>query len=634
MSFSRYFKLVAIATALMLGYSPAAAKKISTGKIRNASGPQALHEPKGKGGYINAEPNAKVTQKDRFKTGDESLIIIGLPDGSALTINERTEAQMTELLNEDGINHNTVNILNGKVNFDVQKQAKGSDFKFKTGTATAAIRGTAGTIGFTSLMKPIASLSNGSIEVEDSALNTKYNVKGGQTAFSIGNEILVLDLKSSGEAKFLDEIDKFITDPALANDKNALIKLVQKADSSYQVRKESFKQSANCTISPLPDTVFTAKQKVKAKCAKGTLIGIQDKPVLSNGEIVELDVEWASSLIGAKKISLSCYVDSTSYFPCGEITTYYAGEQDSNSQASSHKPLTITTSSPAKVCDPASVTIEGFYDTTGTNPSLIVKVGKKFTSQNLIQYSVNGKFSYTIQINDVNGLWKENQVDVEYTSDEYGTETAFLALDVDKRCKSVNQIRPTVTFASYDSLKCRMNYMIANANEEDNIFTVTTDNTTGMESIVSSDIGNAFSPLKKGRHTYTLKIEDQAGNLNQVTKTLGCYPKISGAQVELSGKEIEMLRVPPPPKNYKNTFHKSLRFNVRGLPEDRYEFIKKVTVTQKGKVIEQWRESDVSSTLFDTQVELTRGEDAKFEITVYLKSGQKPLKAIKTFKVR
>ena len=634
MSFSRYFKLVAIATALMLGYSPAAAKKISTGKIRNASGPQALHEPKGKGGYINAEPNAKVTQKDRFKTGDESLIIIGLPDGSALTINERTEAQMTELLNEDGINHNTVNILNGKVNFDVQKQAKGSDFKFKTGTATAAIRGTAGTIGFTSLMKPIASLSNGSIEVEDSALNTKYSVKGGQTAFSIGNEILVLDLKSSGEAKFLDEIDKFITDPALANNKDALIKLVQKADSSYQVRKESFKQSANCTISPLPDTVFTAKQKVKAKCAKGTLIGIQDKPVLSNGEIVELDVEWASSLIGAKKISLSCYVDSTSYFPCGEITTYYAGEQDTNSQASGHKPLTITTSSPAEICNPASVTVEGFYDTTGTNPSLIVKIGKKFTSQNLIQYSANGKFSYTVQINDVNDLWNENQVDVEYTTKEFGTETAFLPLKVNKRCKSVNQIRPTVTFLSYDSLKCRMNYKIANANEEYNIFTITTDNTTGMESIVSSDIGNAFAPLKKGRHTYTLKIEDQAGNLNQVTKTLGCYPKISGAHIDLSGKEIETLRVPPPPKNYKNTFHKSLRFNVRGLPEDRYEFIKKVTVTQKGKVIEQWRESDVSGTLFETQVELTRGEDAKFEITVYLKSGQKPLKEIKTFKVR
>ena len=82
MSFSRYFKLVAIATALMIGYSPAA-KKISSGKIRNASGPQALHEPKGKGGYIPAETGSKVTKKDRFKTGDESLIIIGpLPSTS------------------------------------------------------------------------------------------------------------------------------------------------------------------------------------------------------------------------------------------------------------------------------------------------------------------------------------------------------------------------------------------------------------------------------------------------------------------------------------------------------------------------------------------------------------------------
>ena len=632
MSFSRYFKLVAIATALMIGYSPAA-KKISSGKIRNASGPQALHEPKGKGGYIPAETGSKVTKKDRFKTGDESLIIIGLPDGSSLTINERTEAEMAELLNEDGINHNQVNILNGKVNFDVQKQAKGSDFKFKTGTATAAIRGTAGTIGFTSLMKPIASLRNGSLDIHDSSLNTKYNVKGGQTAFSIGKETVVLDLKSSGDAKFLDEIDKYISDPALENSKDEVIKLVQNADSSYQVRKEQLKQNANCTITPLPDTVYTAKQKVKVQCSKGTMVGIHDKPVISNGDIVELDVEWASSLIGAKKIALQCYVDSISYFPCGELTTYYAGagDKESGDLANMHKPLTITTNSPAKVCDPASVTVEGTFDTSGTNATLNVIHGNK-KSEDLIPYSANGKFSYTIQISDEKGNWNENRVTVEYNSTEFETETAYLDLDINKSCKGVNRIRPTIELQNYDSLSCNIFFTLDNLDQDYNYFTISTDNISGIESVVTKKI-TASRELEKGRHNYVFKVADLAGNSSQVSKTLGCYKTISDAYIRIDGKPVERLRVPPPPKNYSSKFHKELRFSVK-LPGSNPVYIKSVKVTQNGKHLKTWNENQITDIDFSLPVELTRGEDAEFVITVKLKSDQDELTAKKIYQVR
>ena len=630
MSFSRYFKLVAIATALMIGYSPAA-KKVSSGKIRNASGPEALHEPKGKGGYIPAETGSRVTKKDRFKTGVESLIIIGLPDGSSLTINERTEAEMTELLNEDGINHNQVNILNGKVNFDVQKQAKGSEFKFKTGTATAAIRGTAGTIGFTSLMKLIASLSNGSLDIHDSSLNTEYNLKGGQTAFSIGKETVVLDLKSSGDAKFLDEIDKYISDPTLENDKDALIKLVQKADSSYQVRKEQLKQQANCEITPLPDTVYSAEQKVKVKCAKGIMVGFQDTPVMSKGEIVELNVEWEARLFGAKKISLLCYTDSTNSFPCGDLTTYYIGDMNSN-QGNEHKPLTITTSSPAKVCDPASVTIEGTFDSRGTNADLRVKHGN-FTSDNLIPYSANGKFSYTIQISDEKGNWNEDRVTVEYNSTEFETETAYLDLDINKTCKGVNRIRPTIELLNYDSLSCNIRYKFSNLDDDINLFTVTTDNISGIESVITQT-NPASSTLQKGRHAYVFKITDQAGNSSKISRTLGCYKKIPGAYVKIPGKEIERLRVPPPPKNFTNKFHKELRFTVMGLPGSDPAYIKSVKVTRNKKEIESWNENQINSIMFSVPIELTRGEDSEFDITVKLKSSQKDLVAKKIYQVR
>ena len=176
MSFYRYFKLVAVATALMVGVSTAA--KNSSGVIRYvAGGPDAQHQKKGKGDWKNAKYKEKVFQNDNFRTGDEAQIIIALADGSSLTINERTEVSMTELMNEDGINRTMVNIKNGKVNFEVQKQANGGSFKFKTGTSTAAIRGTRGFFGMSSKRKPIASLSKGSLDFQDESSNKKVSIK-------------------------------------------------------------------------------------------------------------------------------------------------------------------------------------------------------------------------------------------------------------------------------------------------------------------------------------------------------------------------------------------------------------------------------------------------------------------------
>jgi hypothetical protein len=482
-------------------------------------------------------------------------------------------------------------------------------------------------------MKPIASLRNGSLDIFDEDLNTQYNVKGGQTAFSIGNEVVVLDLQSSGDAKFLDEIDKYITDPALANDKDALIKLVMKADSSYQDRKNQLKQNANCTITPLPDTVYTAKQKVKVQCSKGTMVGIHDKPVISNGDIVELDVEWASSLIGAKKIALQCYVDSISYFPCGELTTYYAGagDKESGDLANMHKPLTITTNTPAKVCDPASVTVEGTFDTSGTNATLYVIHGNK-KSEDLIPYSANGKFSYTIQISDEKGNWNEDKVTVEYNSTEFETETAVLDLDIDKTCKGVNRIRPTIELQNYDSLSCNVLLKLSNLDQDYNIFTISADNISGIESIVTKEI-TASRELEKGRHNYIFKVTDQASNSSQISRTLGCYKTISDAYIRIDGKPVERLRVPPPPRNYSNKFHKELRFSVK-LPGSNPVYIKSVKVTQNGKHLKTWNENEVSDIDFSLPVELTRGEDAEFVITVKLKSDQDELTAKKIYQVR
>jgi hypothetical protein len=173
---------------------------------------------------------------------------------------------------------------------------------------------------------------------------------------------------------------------------------------------------------------------------------------------------------------------------------------------------------------------------------------------------------------------------------------------------------------------------LSNLDQDYNIFTISTDNISGIESIVTKEI-TASRELEKGRHNYIFKVTDQASNSSQVSRTLGCYKTISDAYIRIDGKPVERLRVPPPPRNYSNKFHKELRFSVK-LPGSNPVYIKSVKVTQNGKHLKTWNENEVSDIDFSLPVELTRGEDAEFVITVKLKSDQDELTAKKIYQVR
>ena len=93
---------------------------------------------------------AKVYQSDLVRTGVESEVVFALPDGSSIAIAENTEIELSQLLepNDEGGFETKIDIHKGFINFAVRKQKnKKSNFKFKTGTATASIRGTEGFVG-------------------------------------------------------------------------------------------------------------------------------------------------------------------------------------------------------------------------------------------------------------------------------------------------------------------------------------------------------------------------------------------------------------------------------------------------------------------------------------------------------
>jgi FecR protein. len=134
---------------------PAIAAKPTSGKVRSVLG-DVSRQKANKTNWAALRVGATVEQADKIRTEIESQAIINLPDGSTISIEEKTLVVFEELLSHEGNQQITADVQKGKVRFDVQKQkGKESSFKFRTGTATAAIRGTAGVIGQTSRGKPI-----------------------------------------------------------------------------------------------------------------------------------------------------------------------------------------------------------------------------------------------------------------------------------------------------------------------------------------------------------------------------------------------------------------------------------------------------------------------------------------------
>ena len=633
MSFSRFFRLFATILAIFVGISSAA--KSQTGKVHYAVGEVFVHRGgaemviKSNDPEKNKLKKAKnVKEHDDIITQLESEVTIGLPDGSSFNVQENTIVSITKLSFEDGENNFITEVKRGNMKFDVQKQANGkSKFKFKTGTATAAIRGTDGFVG-TSHNCSVASLATGNLDfsTNDNEESTRA-ISGGQTIIYCQKDFLVMDLKSSGHQDLFKAIDSVLADTTLSAD--AIRKAAEEADKKITEKLNALKAKIQCNVKPLPDVVRSAEQVIVATCTEGTQVRIFDDPVLSDGSEIQLTVKWAASTVGPKKFPLTCFYgkDSTNTIQCGLVSTYYAGSQEGE-ESSGPIPLTITSDTPIEVCDPAMATIEGEFDPSDSNATLTVKLGK-YTSKNLVPLSANGKFSHSIPVSDKAGNWSENTIYVNYES-ENGNQKATIPLKVNKGCRTVNLLPPTLAMTAN---KCKVWLELGQTTGDRAIYTLSVDGLPQKDVYIDSD--RQFNDkLTRGTHNYTFHVEDLAGNKVEINKKLECYPPLKTAKIVVSGVtgEPERLRVPPPPQSlFNQPIYRQLSFSVTGLPQNDPDYIREVKISMPGKTI-ILRGSDLLSNRIDQQIELKRGFTT-VNITVKLKS-EEILTETKPYEVR
>ena len=151
---------------VVLGVSLALAAPQS-GKVRSVLGDVSFKK-KGKGDWASLRVGAKVQEKDIIQTEVESGVLISMPDGSTISIEENALIEFSQILMIKDSQVSEVDVKKGMLRFDAQKQ-KGpqSKFRFRTGTATASIRGTDGVIGVTEGGLPYGALNSGEMVMEE-----------------------------------------------------------------------------------------------------------------------------------------------------------------------------------------------------------------------------------------------------------------------------------------------------------------------------------------------------------------------------------------------------------------------------------------------------------------------------------
>ena len=626
MTFSKYFKAVSLLISALVCFSSAA--KVGKGKVTYRVGDSKLQK-EGKDTWKDVSQGMKVGQHDVIRTELEAQVIITLPDGSTLNIDEGTLIELPELMSEDGVNKFAAEIKAGRVKFEIQKQTDSkSSVRLSTGTATAAIRGTSGVFGVGKHHKPYVSLSTGLVEF--TVNGATYSVGGGQTAIPGPDGYQVVDLNASGNKEFLKDLEEMMGDSAISLD--SIIKAAKEKDRQFTELLNSLKDSLQCNTSNLADTTYKTSVTLKAICKPGINVTMNSQMFASTGEEIQLVTGWAPGSEGEKKFPITCSLGKISV-ECGMLKTYYKPVVEDTAKTDSipHKALVLTSSSVIDVCEKGLATVEGEFDPLDPSASLRVIIGNK-ASDNLLPFYPDGKFSYSIPVSDKQGNWNETKVTVEYQSNLYGKEVATAELSVNKSCPDVNLIAPVVVFSGSDSSKCEADLKVEKANGDIVLFKPIVDGAPMNETYFAKD-GKISVNLTTGLHDYEFQATDLAGHKNAVHRQLGCYPRKDKFGIRFQGSSYERLRIPPNRPHGSTELYRTLHFSITGMSQNDPVYIKEIIISQKDKPDVVIKGSSMQTNTVDYQVTLPWGAITKINVEAKMKNGS-IVKATKTYDIQ
>ncbi|MCQ2105123.1 MAG: FecR family protein [Fibrobacter sp.] len=260
----------------------------------------------------------KVVENDHVRTSVESEVTITAFDGTVLSIFENTSVIITAELLGTSNKIFRINIDKGNILFDVQKQKK-DQFIFKTGSATASIRGTAGFVGNVN-GQMVASLKEGEVEVTG-ADGKSVNIVQNQT-------ILVdekggskkLNLASSGTKALTAALSSIAAKPDAAKD---LERALSTFDNDYSVRKQKFEKNLKFQTKELEKTIYEPAVTLSAQTNPGVIVTVLgETDTVGTDGIYNRTFSWDAKSDGTKRFLAICS-DGMVEVPCHIWSTNY-----------------------------------------------------------------------------------------------------------------------------------------------------------------------------------------------------------------------------------------------------------------------------------------------------------------------
>lgn len=654
MPFSYHFKVLAVLLAGLVSYPLAAA-----GKIRFAIGDERkIIDTKGK--ETDAKTGGKVREKDKIRTGIEAQVIVALPDGSIISVEENSLVEFTNLQSSNGVQSAQADVKQGKVRFDAQKQKGKSKLQFKTGTATAAIRGTDGIAGISTKGFSVFGLNSGNMDIKDEC-GASGSINAGELMIVHGGKcnLQKIQTPNAGDGNVVDKVMAAVDEANGEIDNATLQKLLNELNGLVEALKKQKATEAGCKVAPLPDMISTSKVDLKVTCShapksifvNGILAG-------ENAATVEKTVDWEPTFIGEKKFEFTC-IDTLDVaaeaaklkipanlvpqnmkkavlqFACGEAHTYYynaAIDSANKAQDSSATDGILELSANAdEICTNGSIALSGTLPEQAFDPtqtiSIDITTGKRSFHMGLP--ATERSFSQIVPIKDASMNWNAKSIEVTATFPDGKTASASLPISVNKACRSVNTVKPTVTIhPSVTNLKCDATYKVSNNNDDFGIVSIYRDGELVAERTVNGNESGSFN-LSKGKYNYKVVVKDQAKNETSASAILPCYDKNATAFVSINGqrhpKPVDR-RFPKAPPDFSNVLHETMRIKINKLSHNDLTQVESITVTQEGKVGYLLNLSNSNNSIdeheFVLPIDIEYGTKATFRVKVKLYNGR------------
>lgn len=290
-------------------------------KVRKALGDVDLQR-NSEGDWNKLRIGQNVVENDHIRTAVESEAVCALKDGSSLWIDELSDVVLSVDIFDSLKKQVAVNIREGKVFFDVQKQNRGTTIEFRTATAVAAIRGTAGFVGNVG-GQMVASLKEGSVDVTGSNGVTENMVKDQTVIVSKTGVVKKIALKSSGTHALSKAIDSLVSKAGEAADVSTMEKQLEAFDKTFAARRAAFEKKLKFQAAPLAEKTYFPNVTLQARVTPGVVVTVlgESDTVGENG-IYQRTMEWEEDAYGTKRFLATCSEGDVE-IPCYMWVTEY-----------------------------------------------------------------------------------------------------------------------------------------------------------------------------------------------------------------------------------------------------------------------------------------------------------------------